>query len=290
MASQGNMKSPPAAATNPAVEAAAANPFEMNSADETTHPIARQLATDNDTSKAPPLMPSVSNEEEEDKNEDALKRGTKRLWNEDDEKGDTSSDESSEEDDDNEDDADDGKKDDVVDDNEDGAEGDNQDDNAADGIPLIPTDPKMVGLSVEERQTRLQRLFKSKMMDIRGRTGRAENFIELGIDFGNAHNVDYTVLSKRAVRENVKRRRKNEAGEWMEVPRFDSSRLVGPIRFFINHHANSFMAWINTHHDIATNGHPTNAQIGDYYYIWLREVVYPMYGISPNDLPLPQPH
>ena len=52
-------------------------------------------------------------------------------------------------------------------------------------------------------------------------------------------------------------------------------------------HTKSFMEWVSNHHNVALNGHPTDAQLGDYYDPWLLVIIYPGFGISTDNIPLP---
>ena len=260
MTSQDNNKKPsPKLTFIPIASAIAQSPFEKMDDGASDHGDSIEsflVSKGRNQSPAVALKPSVSNEEDA-KNSDS----------------------SSDDDDDS---------DGLVEDNKsETSSEDDDDDDKDDDVPLIPTDPNLVGLTEVARIKKLSCLLSSKIKDMRLHCNHGEHFLNLDLGFSNHAGVDFLTLTKRAVDPGIKRRRLDESGNSIEVIHTDKSWLVGPIHFFILGRAKSFMEWVNNRHHIALNGHPTTKQVGDYYHPWLLSVVYPGFGLSTDDVPLP---
>lgn len=144
------------------------------------------------------------------------------------------------------------------------------------------------GLTVEQRANKLRCLFREKLIDMRGRRGRAEAFRKMTMDFPVISGVQVIKLTKSSKDKGVKKRRIDlDTGMLVELEREDSSFIIGPIRIFMSSRATSFAQYV------AQNGsckNPLANEIGQLFYTWV-DTLYLEYGLLKTDVakPIPRP-
>ena len=79
-------------------------------------------------------------------------------------------------------------------------------------IPLVPTDPKLIGLSENEHIKKLSCLLSSKTKDMHLHNNWSKHFLNLDLGFSNHAGVDFLILTKHAVYPGIKRRCLDESG------------------------------------------------------------------------------
>ena len=142
---------------------------------------------------------------------------------------------------------------------------------------LIPTDVRLIGVSLETRREKLHRLLTEKIKNLASHRGRNEAFRGVTYGFPVVRGLQVTMITKSPATITEANR-----------DRTDSSFIIGNMRFFIRPKFDNFLEFLSQY--LTNNGvvgQPTAQQVEWVFHEWVRDVLYPMYGLTPNDVPLP---